>query len=108
MKLDEMFVNTFVLDEYFHLLPLLLHNNNVFNEILKVSAAEKEIPALLKRDLLTSEKKVVIRLDYVVFYSMSKSMKHMYMYVNEISTQQLDFPQTIKHYFTVIINHVCW
>ena len=105
MKLDEMFVNTFVLDEYFHLLPLFLHDN-VFNEILKVSAAEKEIPALLKRDLLTSEKKVVIGLDYIVFYSMSKS--HIYMYVNEISTQQLDFPQTIKHYFTVIINHVCW
>ena len=78
MKLDEMFVNTFVLDEYFHLLPLFLHNN-VFNEILKVSAAEKEIPALLKRDLLTSEKKVVIRLDYIVFYSMSKSMKHIYV-----------------------------
>ena len=67
MKLDEMFVNTFVLDEYFHLLPLFLHNNNVFNEILKVSAAEKEIPALLKRDLLTFEKKIVIRLDYIVF-----------------------------------------
>ena len=107
MKLDEMFVNTFVLNDYFHLIPLFLHNI-VFNEIFKVSASEKEIPALLKKDLLTFERKVVMRLDYVVFYSMSKSMKHMYMYVNEISTQQLDFPQTIKHYFTVIINHVCW
>ena len=107
MKLDEMFVNTFVLDEYFHLLPLFLHND-VFNKIFKVSAAEKEIPALLKRDSIIFEKKVVMHLDNILFYSMSKSMKHIYMYVNEISTQQLDFPQTIKHYFTVIINHVCW
>ena len=66
MKLDEMFVNTFVLNEYFHLLPLFLHNI-VFNEILKVSAAEKEIPALLKRDLLTFERKVAMRLDHTVF-----------------------------------------
>ena len=91
MKLDEMFVNTFVLNEYFHLLPLFLHKI-VFNEILKVSAAEKEIPALLKIDLLTFERKVVMRLDYTVFYSMSKLIRHIYMYVNEISTQQLDFP----------------
>ena len=91
MKLDEMFVNTFVLNEYFHLIPLFLHNI-VFNEIFKVSAAEKEIPALLKKDLLTFERKVVMRLDYTVFYSVSKLMKHISMYVNEISTQRLDFP----------------
>lgn len=60
------FVNTFVLDEYFHLLPVFLHII-VFNQILKVSAAEKEIPALLNRDLLTFEKKIVIHLDYIVF-----------------------------------------
>ena len=91
MKLDEMFVNTFVLNEYFHLLPLFLHNI-VFNEIFKVSAAEKEIPALLKKDLLPFERKFVMRLDYTVFYSVSKLMKHISMYVNEISIQQLDFP----------------